>query len=189
MQRPLFRYTTPQHDGDLQAILALQAANQPRNIQTAELEAQGFVTVEHDLQLLRDMQASAPQVIAKAGSELAGYALVMLPSFADRIPILKPMFEVMSECNWQGKPLAMFRYFVMGQVCVAKNYRGMGVFDGLYEHMAAQYSHQYDLIVTEVSLRNGRSLAAHRRVGFLTLHQYTDPSGENWELICLPLAK
>jgi len=187
MQQPLFRYTTPQGDADLNAMLALQVTNQPENLEAAELQAQGFVTVQHDLDLLRDMQASAPQVIAKAGSDLAGYALVMLPEFAVRIPILKPMFDIMAECSWQGRPLSQYRYFVMGQVCVAKNYRGMGVFDGLYRHMAAQYRHDYDLIITEVSHRNARSLAAHRRAGFLTMLSYTDPSGENWELICLPL--
>ncbi|MEQ8811624.1 MAG: GNAT family N-acetyltransferase, partial [Imperialibacter sp.] len=83
-------FTTPTSDDDLQQILDVQERNQPHNITPEQLAKEGFVTVRHNLDLLRSMNESAPQVIAKDGGKVVGYALVMLQSFQDLIPVLKP---------------------------------------------------------------------------------------------------
>jgi hypothetical protein len=76
----------------------------------------------------------------------------------------------------------------MGQICVAAGYRGTGIFDGLYRTMAEQYGDRFDFTVTEVAARNTRSLRAHARAGFETLHVYRDAtSGEQWHVIVLDL--
>jgi RimJ/RimL family protein N-acetyltransferase len=61
-------------------------------------------------------------------------------------------------------------------------HRGSGVFDALYAEHRAQYADRYDLLVTEVATRNTRSMRAHERVGFRTLHTYRDATDE-WALI------
>jgi GNAT superfamily N-acetyltransferase len=77
----------------------------------------------------------------------------------------------------------------MGQICVASGYRGRGVFDGLYRAMADTYRDRFDFTVTEVAERNTRSLRAHARAGFETLHVYHDPTaGERWHVIALDFA-
>ena len=57
----------------------------------------------------------------------------------------------------------------MGQVAVAAGYRGQRVFDRMYAKLREAYMDRYDFVATEVSARNGRSLAAHYRVGFKDL--------------------
>ena len=169
---------------ELQQILALQQINLPKNISQEESRDQGFVTVEHDFPLLSSMNKSAPQVIASADGKVVGYALVMLESFSSQIPVLIPMFKMLSTLSYQGKSFKEYRYYVMGQVCVDKAFRGQGLFDGMYHEQRRQLSGEYDFVVTEVATRNTRSMRAHERVGFETIHIYTDQDhGEEWAII------
>ncbi|MCO6487626.1 MAG: hypothetical protein J5I98_04365 [Phaeodactylibacter sp.] len=170
-------------DTHLQQVKALQKANLPGNITHREALEQGFVTVDHDMDTLRDMNTPYRHSAAWAGEELAGYALVMETRFKDRIPVLFPMFELLDGIPWRGKPLRDWRYFVMGQVCVAKPYRGKGVFEGLYLDLRDRLSAHFDLVVTEISTRNPRSVRAHGKVGFENIHEYTDPDGEHWVVV------
>jgi ribosomal protein S18 acetylase RimI-like enzyme len=70
----------------------------------------------------------------------------------------------------------------MGQICIDKAFRGQGIFDKLYAGHKEIYSQNYDCIVTEVATRNTRSLRAHQRVGFNTIHKHTDET-DDWEVM------
>lgn len=166
-------------------ILALQAQNHRDHVDAATAASDGFTSVRHDPAVLQAMNREQPSAIALAGEELAGYCLMMPQRFRDRVPILQPMFAMLDGLAWRGVPLAGNpRWFVMGQVCVAGAYRGQGVFDGLYHCLRDRYRGQFDFTVTEISRRNARSLRAHRRVGFETLHVYADPAAdEDWEVV------
>ena len=121
MKRPSIIYTTAQSEHELKQILSLQRANLPQYISDSESKDQGFVTVEHSFDLLSNMQRSAPQVIALDQNRVVGYALVMLPSFADQIPVLIPMFDMLATLSYHGKSLHEYQYYVMGQVCIDKD--------------------------------------------------------------------
>ncbi len=159
---------------DLQRILELQRANLATSIDGEELRSQGFVTAVHSLQTLQQMHALAPSIVAKAGAELAGYALTMLVEARRFVPILDPMFQLFERLSWRGRPLREVSHYVMGQVCIAKPFRGQGLFDELYRGHQAAYRERFELLLTEVSERNPRSLRAHERVGFEPLHRYRD---------------
>ena len=79
-------------EAELAQILELQRSNLARNLDERESAENGFVTVEHTLDVLRRMHALAPSIIAKDGSDLAGYALVM-PLESDR------SFRCSSRCS------------------------------------------------------------------------------------------
>src|SRR5947207_15645321 len=64
-------------EAELAQILELQRSNLARNLDERESAENGFVTVEHTLDVLRRMHALAPSIIAKDGSYLAGFALVI----------------------------------------------------------------------------------------------------------------
>lgn len=176
-------FGNPDGEKDIRQILDLQRENLPANISSEEQSDQGFVTVQHNLGLLSDMNAAEPQVIAKDADRVVGYALVMLRSFAQRVPVLIPMFELLNTLSYEGRSLAESAYYAVGQVCVAKSHRGQGVFDGLYEQHRRQMANRYDFVITEVATRNQRSLRAHARVGFKTIHRYTAPDGEEWDIV------
>lgn len=167
---------------ELAQILALQRANLAANVSADEANAQGFVTAVHDLESLLRMHALAPSIVARGESGLAGYALTMLVEARSYVPILEPMFQLFETLSWRGRSLAATRFYVMGQVCVAKPFRGQGVFDALYRGHRDHYRERFQLLVTEVSLRNPRSLRAHERVGFEPLHRYRD-SVDDWVIL------
>jgi GNAT superfamily N-acetyltransferase len=182
-----FEVTVARSTDDLRGILDLQRKNLAQSVSAAEAVAQGFVTVSHTLDSLQAMHALAPSIVARAPSlagavEVVGYALMMPREARVLVPILEPMFELLSALSWRGRPLSTLRYYVMGQVCVAKAFRGQGVFDALYQGHAAAYAGRFDLIVTEVALRNTRSLRAHERVGFEPLHRYRDDV-DDWQIV------
>lgn len=177
-------YKTVENRHETEQILALQAENLAKGLTVEEIAAQGFVTVHHDPIVLWEMQQTSPSVIATSGGELAGYCLMMPRSFAPRIPELVPMFALLNTLSWQGQPLSTGRWFVMGQVCVAKAFRSQGVFDGMYQHLKTVYAPHFDWVITEIAVRNARSCRAHERVGFEIMHRYTDPvSGEDWLVV------
>ena len=168
----------------LQAILDLQAINLAPNLSMEERQEQGFVTCHHNLELLKRMNQPYPHVIAMEEEHLAGYCLVMLKELRNEIDILVPMFDQIEAQNLpNGRSLASFNYFVMGQVCVAKEYRGRAVFSGLYHHMREVMSGHFEMIITEISQYNTRSLRAHDKVGFKKLHEYVAPDGHPWVLV------
>ena len=173
----------PTNDADLLQILNLQQINLAKDLSREEILSQGFVTVVHDFDILKKMNDACPHIVARDGDTIIGYALVMLPFFSKDIDVLKPMFEKIKIVPYQGKMLNAYKHFAMGQICVHKPYRGMGVFDLLYTGMKEQMQSEYELCITEVATRNQRSLKAHYRVGFKNALHYIAPNGEEWELI------
>ncbi|ADO67912.1 GNAT family N-acetyltransferase [Stigmatella aurantiaca] len=178
----LYRADTVRDDADLEQILALQRKNLSLAISPDEAVSQGFVTVEHDLDTLKQMHALGPSIAVRDGEALVAYALTMLRECRALCPILEPMFQLCETLEYQGRPLTDFRFYVMGQVCIDKAHRGQGLFDMLYQKHRELYRPRFDVLLTEVATRNRRSLRAHERVGFQTLHTYRDAVDE-WALI------
>ena len=183
----MISFTTVQSENDLLGILDLQQANLESNISEEELKQEGFVTVQHDFDLLSAMNDPYPHVIAKDEDEVIAYTLVMLPSFGNAIPVLVPMFEQINSIIFEDKKLAEAKYFVMGQVCIAKGYRGRGIFSGLYEKMKVEMGSDFDYVITEIAARNTRSLRAHEKLGFVVLKTYVDTNGEEWLVVLLKI--
>jgi len=175
-------YTTASSQDDIQQILQLQWINLPKNISDQEAKEQGFVTVHHDEAILSAMNEKFQHVIAKHEGKVVGYTLVMLPEFGDKVPVLTSMFEKINQLSYNKNPLKNTPYFVMGQVCVDKDYRGQGVFAGLYQKMKEEMSPHFDCIITEIATRNTRSMRAHEKVGFETIHVFSTPD-EEWAIV------
>ena len=166
---------------ELEQILQLQLLNLPVNLSEDIKISEGFVTVRHTLEILRQMNDVCPHIIAKDGEKVVGYALCMHPKFANEIEILKPMFnEIKSIIE------ADLRYIAMGQICIAKDYRGKGIFRGLYSAMSNFIRPVFDSITTTVDAKNIRSLKAHYAIGFAELKSYHS-DGHHWKLIELSI--
>ena len=167
---------------DLRQILELQQHNLIRNLTKDEMKAEGFVTISHSLEMLQQMHNMAPSIIIKDDDRIVAYALTMLRAFSTLVPVLEPMFEKFESLQWNEQPLNKLSYYVMGQICVDKAYRGQGLFDALYQKHKEVYSTQFDLLVTEIATRNHRSINAHKRVGFQTINTFRDETDE-WNVV------
>jgi hypothetical protein len=175
---------TPAHStATLERILELQARNLASRVSKAEATEQGFVTVEHDLMMLQKICGPYQHIVALDDGVLVGYALVMLKEYGGAIPVLVPMFQMLDQRSIGTKPLSRTSYFVIGQVCIDKPYRGRGIFQDLYGELRKRMSGSFEVALTEVATRNARSLGAHAKVGFQKLMQYVSPDNESWEII------
>src|SRR6187549_1253038 len=111
-------YCSPSSEDDFRQILSLQQANHASTVSEEIATRDGFVTVVHTLDLLKRMNDAAPQIIAKDGDNVIGYALVMLKSFQAMIPVLVPMFEKLSGINYGDRKITDHSFYVMGQICI-----------------------------------------------------------------------
>lgn len=107
----------------------------------------------------------------------------MLKEFSIKLPVLTPLIDVVEELSYGEVALRNATYFVMGQICVAKSYRGQQVFAGLYKHLREQMQPHYTYVVTGVAQRNTRSIRAHTKVGFTSILKFTAPTGEKWDIL------
>lgn len=175
-------------DADLEQIVALQAANLPDVIDDDERRSQGFVTLRHDVPLLREMNSPWPHIVAslEASDDVVAYALVMPLAFRDRFPILDPMFDEIDGLSAPGGPLHGVRWYFMGQLCVAKAHRGHGLVERMYEEHRRRMGTAFDLMVTEIDLTNTRSVRAHEKAGCRPIHYYTS-AGRDWVIVAMSL--
>lgn len=170
-------YTPATTAEELVQIMSLQKMNLKSAISELEMAHEGFVTVSHDLELLKRMNDVCSHILAKDRDKVVGYALSMDPGFNKEIPVLQPMFDELKKRN-------IHDFLVMGQICVAKTHRKQGIFRGLYAAMKKAAYPKYATIITEVDTSNTRSLGAHVAIGFKKIGTYHS-LGQNWELISL----
>lgn len=81
------------------------------------------------------MQAQIPQIIAVEDHTLAGYALSMTRELKASIPVLIPLFERLDNLFYNGRAVKDLSYYVMGQICVDKAFRGQGVLYNSMQHI------------------------------------------------------
>jgi ribosomal protein S18 acetylase RimI-like enzyme len=167
---------------ELEQILDLQQQNLLSLIDEKEMQSEGFVTLNHSLDILQQLHDLAPSVIIKDNDTVVAYALTMLQECRQLMPDLEPMFAVFDNLDWNNRPLNDHAFYIMGQVCIAKNYRGQGLFENLYQHHKKIYQPRFDLMVTEISTRNQRSLRAHEKIGFKIIHTHRD-SLDEWAVV------
>jgi predicted GNAT family N-acyltransferase len=180
--RIVYGYATT--DQELEQILTLQEENHFTNVDLEEREAQGFVSIKHDFATLKKMCEPYYHVVAKDGDKVAGFALVMQREHEKSIPLLVPMFAEINEMSYKGELLKNVPYYIMGQVCVAKEYRGLGIFDGLYQKLKEQTKADFKYLITEISAHNKRSQKAHARVGFKTIREYrSEADHKDWQVV------
>jgi L-amino acid N-acyltransferase YncA len=71
----------------------------------------------------------------------------------------------------------------VGQVCVAEQHRGKGVFESCYAFYKRIYKGFYDFVITEIASNNLRSLRAHNKIGFEEIYTYVSSYEQEWIVV------
>lgn len=166
---------------DLVQISTLNETYLKTRLSQGEREQEGFLTWRYDLPLLERLHQLAPSVICKEQEQVVGYALTALREATDVHPEQELLIPQISGLVFQGRSLSSYTYYLMGQLCVAKSYRGRGVVEKMYAFHRQVYSPKYELIVTTISLENVRSERVHQRVGWKPIHLFADHFG-SWRV-------
>lgn len=176
-------YTTAKTNEEILQILELQKNNLPQNLTDEQITTQGFVTVIHSFDTLKKMNAIEQSIIAKYNDSVIGYLLAMTRKSENDIPVLIPMFNAFDKVMYNNKKISGYKYIVVGQVCVAEAWRGQGILDSCYLEYKKYFRGKYDFAITEILDKNKRSIHAHKRIGFETIHSYPNPEGGKWKIV------
>ena len=163
-------------------IRDLQASNLKQNITAEEAIDQGFLTAAYTLEYLQEMNSFSPSIIAKDGDKVVGYALVSTKETKKGHDLIDSLFDAIDECVYNGVLLKDVNYVVVGQLCVAKEYRGQDLVQKLYGHFRDCLSHEYNYLVTDVAQANVRSLKAHKKRGFQVINELMY-GGFGWDIV------
>jgi GNAT superfamily N-acetyltransferase len=169
-------------------ILDLQRLNHAGALSPDVQAHEGFVYAQHTASLLRRMSAELPQAVALADHMVVGYCLSLPLSLRSELPTIAPMFDQFARSAYRGRSLSELSFFVGGQVCVDRAYRGRGLIGRLYEHVRRSAPAEYELCVTEIAIRNQVSVRAHKRIGFEEISKYSD-GREEWVIVAWPLRR
>jgi hypothetical protein len=71
---------------------------------------------------------------------------------------------------------------VVGQLCVAKEYRGQDLVQKLYGHFRDCLSKEFTYLVTDIAQANTRSLKAHQKRGFQVINEFMY-GGVKWDIV------
>ena len=167
---------------ELEGIRNLQEANLKKNIPEEEAEAEGFVTAEYSIEFLEKLHRAYPSIIAKDEGQVVGFALVASKSIRHDHDLLADLFNTIDKIIFKNQPLKDARYVVVGQLCVARNYRGRGLVQQMYQHFKSCLSGEFDYCLTDVAADNPRSLKAHIKSGFQVVDTLTY-GGLNWNIV------
>lgn len=181
----MITYTTSKSINDLIGIIELQKINLPSNLTQEEIASEGFVTVVHSLEDLKKLNAFEQSIIAKNDDKIIAYLLAMTSKSKNDIPVLIPMFEAFDKIKFRNKTLSTYNYMAVGQVCVAKGYRGQGILDNCYAEYKKHFKNKYDFAITEIATKNQRSINAHKRIGFSEIHRFIGPDNVEWSIVVL----
>lgn len=174
--------TTVSTKVELEQIYTLNQQNLKQNLTLEQQEQEGFVSWLYSPALLEQMHNLAPSIIAKQEDQVVGYALTTLREASAFHQDLKEMFQNLEAVTYKDKPLFEYSFYCMGQICVAKEFRGQGLVTQMYQKHKEVYSAKFDFILTEISTRNIRSQKAHEKIGFRTIHTHRD-SMDDWNVV------
>jgi len=167
---------------ELVGIKTLQDENLKKNLSITEAEKEGFVTAEYSIEFLQKLHLKNPSIIAKDGNQIVGYALVALKSIRDQHELLADLFDSIDKVQYKGQMLKNTNYVVIGQLCVSKKYRGLGLVQAMYQHFKTTLSGEFDYCLTDIASNNPRSLKAHTKNGFVVVDTL-NYGGLSWDIV------
>ncbi|KAJ3346298.1 hypothetical protein HDU91_007083 [Kappamyces sp. JEL0680] len=142
---------------------------------------------EYSVEFLAQMHQATPAVVAVDGLGcVVGYALAVDQSLALGHSLLSELCRTIQDQVVHSTDPSSF--VMVGQLCIAREWRGKGLVSQLYQHFRHIYAPAFQRCITDLSEWNLRSLRAHEKVGFTVVHSFSGAdattSGQTWHIIC-----
>ena|SRR3989344_4022555 len=175
---------------DIAAIKRLQELNHFKNVSAQERKKRGFVSVETSKEVLLQIARRTGIVVAKANNELIGYEMPLPLEQAKTITLLEPFIARFDSVTYKGRKISDYNLVIAGQICVGKEYSGKGVPEIMHPYLLHMIlKGKFDLLVTEVSGQNTRSLhVSVEKLGFQLADQYC-ADGQSWYVLVQEIPK
>ncbi len=171
------------NEGDLTQIKQLQESNHSSCVSDSDKVKEGFVSVRYDIPMLRRISQDIGILVAESAGEIIGYEMPLGLEYAEEIPLLNPFVERFLQLVYDGKKLSEYRIVIEGQICVDREHKGQGIAEELHKSFLDMLKGRYDLIVTEISDLNPRSLHVHtKKLGLQVIDEYS-AEGRQWYVL------
>ena len=185
IKRPEISFHTAELS-DITEILTLLKAYQINTI-AEEDKKDGFITADFTPD---QMEALITQedgcFVAKDQGRIVAFALSASWGFWSAWPIFQKMIEDLPSLTYQGYQLSIENSYQYGPVCVARDYRGTGVFQDLFAFALQQMSTRYPVMLSFINTINERSYAAHiTKLGLDVIQQFEFNGNTYHEMACL----
>lgn len=145
---------------DYPAILDLQSANFISNL-SVEKRQEGFLSAQFTLEQTAQIAEDLGTMVAVVDNRIAGFLCAFRREFETGSPVIAKMLDSYDRVEFEGRPLASFKSYIYGPVCIGREYRRRGLLRGLYEAQKKDLAGQFEAGVAFVSRDNPHSLQAH----------------------------
>lgn len=167
---------------DLLQIRELNQNNLKNNLSEEDRLEYGFLTLDYGIDLLKDVNKIQKSIVARDNDKIVGYAIVIDKTVYGLNKLFDDLIDRLSTITFNTKKLKNINYALVGQLCIKKEYRGLGVVKEIYKFYKKEYSKKYHYLITDIDERNKRSLSAHLKIGFQIIDNFY--WGEsNWNII------
>ena len=173
---------------DFQKIFELQNQNLVTTLDENDLKG-GFLSGSFTLEQLRAVNDNICIMTCFAGLDLCGFHVASTPEFNKASPLLVQMMQQFTQIKYKGKTLAEYDCFIAGPTCIAKEYRGQGIYPQL---IASSFDflkntrNSVRLRVSFASELNSRSLNAQKKIGCEIIGEFEFNSNK-FMLLCIDL--
>ncbi|MCH3949687.1 MAG: hypothetical protein LKE33_01940 [Acidaminococcus sp.] len=167
-------------------IRALLRANHISTI-AEEDKKDGFVTTQLTEEQLEALITREKGItIAVDQGQVVAFAMAAPWSFWKAWPMFLVMLDKLEQSSFDGRKLTEENTYQYGPICVAKAYRGKGVFEKVFYASLASMADRFPVMTTFINKINHRSYAAHVRKGHMTEVGTFDFNGNHYALMACP---
>ena len=153
------------------AIYDLQNRNLRTRL-TAGERADGFLSAGFEAEDYKTLNDDLCVVVCVEERQLLGFVVASTIQFNEKFALSRAMIGRYPNAVYEGKPVESYRSCVAGPVCVEREQRGRGIFQGLYHRLFELLPPEYNLAVVLIAKDNPRSLNAHTKIGFRPIEQF-----------------
>lgn len=156
------------HATDIPAVKNLLDRYHVKNL-SEQQRGDGFVTTDMTEQQLLDLCLHEQGIIIAedlSSQQLVGLLLGESWDFLAPWPIFAYLSARLSDYQLQQQPLNRASSYQYGPICVAEQFRGLGIGEAMLSLQRKHFSDRYAVMATFINVLNARSLAFHLRNGF-----------------------
>jgi len=169
-------------EGDFEKVAALQDQNLFSVLSEADRQ-NGFLSTKFTPQNFREMNDSIGIAVALDGEKICGYLCASTLNHNLQFPFPAAAIAHAMEISYQGKNLKNYNCFMANPLCIDKDYRGIGVINGLCDEVIKFAAKNYDLALSFIADANQRSLQASKKVGMEALEKFSLNGNEFWIVV------
>ncbi|WP_241647149.1 GNAT family N-acetyltransferase [Rosenbergiella metrosideri] len=172
--------------GDIQEVKALLERYHAKNLDDQQ-KKNGFVTTDMTISQLSQL-CNEENGVAIAIDEDTGKIVAILLgaswSFLKPWPMFEYMAKILPNYSFRNSQLNSSESYQYGPICIAEEYRGLGIGEKLLDHQRKEFSKNYENVVTFVNVKNSRSYAFHKRNKFEDIGRF-EFNGNHYHLMAI----